>query len=291
MKQKLFSSLLLFFILGNIFLFAQFPAPLSSGNYWIWEDENGVRRKTTILDTTVIINDKPYFMYQTDEEFTDTFRYLRFDSKDSLYYVFSKIDTYPNTESPYYKVGWEIGDTIEYYPENAPGEYLSWVESTYETNVFGTKMTVREIRSDYKGLLTQTSLWADEIGRLYEDTEGYIYYVLKGCVINGKVYGDTNYVTSVEEDDVTEMKYELYQNYPNPFNPTTNIEYSVPSTEYVSLKVFDILGREVAALVNEQKSAGNYKVNFNASNLSSGVYIYRLQVNDFVTSKKMMLIK
>ncbi|MAT59345.1 MAG: hypothetical protein CMF23_15340 [Ignavibacteriae bacterium] len=152
-------------------------------------------------------------------------------------------------------------------------------------------MTVREIRSDYKGLLTQTSLWADEIGRLYEDTEGYIYYVLKGCVINGKVYGDTNYVTSVEEDDVTEMKYELYQNYPNPFNPTTNIEYSVPSTEYVSLKVFDILGREVAALVNEQKSAGNYKVNFNASNLSSGVYIYRLQVNDFVTSKKMMLIK
>ena len=175
MKQKYFSTLLLFIILGNVFLLAQ-QAPLSSGNYWIWEDENGVRRKTTILDTTVIINDKPYFMYQTDEEFTDTFRYLRFDSKDSLYYVFSKIDTYPNTESPYYKVGWEIGDTIEYYPENAPGEYLSWVESTYETNVFGTKMTVREIRSDYKGLLTQTSLWADEIGRLYEDTEGYIYY-------------------------------------------------------------------------------------------------------------------
>ena len=291
MKQKLFSSLLLFFILGNIFLFAQFPAPLSSGNYWIWEDENGVRRKTTILDTTVIINDKPYFMYEWDENMVSLFSFLRFSEHDSTYYIYSKNGIYPNTEAPYYKVGWEVGDTIDSYPDQAPGEYLGWVERTYETNVFGTKMTVREITMDYIGILTSTSIWTDEIGMLYRDIDGWVTDVLKGCVINGKVYGDTNYVTSVREDDVMEMKYELYQNYPNPFNPTTNIEYSVPSTEYVSLKVFDILGREVAALVNEQKSAGNYKVNFNASNLSSGVYIYRLQVNDFVTSKKMMLIK
>ena len=106
----------------------------------------------------------------------------------------------------------------------------------------------------------------------------------------GKVYGDTNYVTSVNEDDVTEMKYELYQNYPNPFKPTTSIEYRVTSNEYVSLKVFDILGKEVATLVNERQSAGSYKVNFNARSLSSGIYLYQLKSGNHVSSKKLLLI-
>jgi len=116
MKQKYFSTLLLFIILGNVFLLAQ-QAPLSSGNYWIWEDENGVRRKTTILDTTVIINDKPYFMYEWDENMVSLFSFLRFSEHDSTYYIYSKNGIYPNTEAPYYKVGWEVGDTIDSYPD------------------------------------------------------------------------------------------------------------------------------------------------------------------------------
>lgn len=90
----------------------------------------------------------------------------------------------------------------------------------------------------------------------------------------------------------TETKsYQIFQNYPNPFNPSTVILYSVKDAGLVSLKVFDILGREVALLVNDIKEAGNHSVEFNASNLPSGVYIYNLQVNGYTNSKKMLLLK
>ena len=85
--------------------------------------------------------------------------------------------------------------------------------------------------------------------------------------------------------------FELNQNYPNPFNPTTVINYSVPNTNMVTIKVFDQLGKQVATLVNEEKPAGNYSVNFNASKLSSGVYYYRMKAGSFVETKKLVLMK
>jgi Secretion system C-terminal sorting domain len=85
--------------------------------------------------------------------------------------------------------------------------------------------------------------------------------------------------------------YSLSQNYPNPFNPTTNIKYSITKESQVTLKVFDILGREVESLVNQKQAAGSYEVYFNASKLSSGIYIYRITAGDFVQSMKMILIK
>jgi hypothetical protein len=86
-------------------------------------------------------------------------------------------------------------------------------------------------------------------------------------------------------------KYTLGQNYPNPFNPTTNIKFAIPKNGLVTLKIYDILGREVTTLVNEVKTAGSYLVDFNASTLSSGIYFYRLESNGFRETKKMMLIK
>jgi hypothetical protein len=85
--------------------------------------------------------------------------------------------------------------------------------------------------------------------------------------------------------------YALSQNYPNPFNPTTKINFAIPKQGLVTLKVYDVLGREVANLVNEVKTAGNYIVDFDASNLSSGVYFYSIKVNGFTDVKRMMLIK
>jgi hypothetical protein len=98
-------------------------------------------------------------------------------------------------------------------------------------------------------------------------------------------------LTSVENLNQLPTSYSLSQNYPNPFNPTTNIKYSLLKESQVSLKVFDILGREVENLINTKQVAGTYQVNFNASKLASGVYIYRLIAGDFVRSMKMMLIK
>ena len=85
--------------------------------------------------------------------------------------------------------------------------------------------------------------------------------------------------------------YELSQNYPNPFNPTTNINYQIKEKGFVSLKIFDMLGKEVANLVNETQDEGQYSVLFDASNLPSGVYVYSLRVNDFVQNNKMTLLK
>lgn len=85
--------------------------------------------------------------------------------------------------------------------------------------------------------------------------------------------------------------YQLSQNFPNPFNPTTDIKFEIPNNEFVTLKVYDKLGREVQTLVNEFKQAGSYKVSFNATSLSSGIYFYKIQSGSFSETKKMMLIK
>ncbi len=102
-------------------------------------------------------------------------------------------------------------------------------------------------------------------------------------------FGDT--ITSVPCETQLPQNFSLSQNYPNPFNPTTVIRYQVSGMSHVTLGVYDVLGQEVAMLVNEEKFPGSYEVNFNASNLSSGVYFYTLRAGNFVETKKMLLIK
>ncbi len=86
-------------------------------------------------------------------------------------------------------------------------------------------------------------------------------------------------------------EFKLEQNYPNPFNPSTVISYQLPVVSNITLKVYDILGSEVITLVNEQQEPGYYEVQFNAANIASGMYVYRLQAGDFISVKKMLLIK
>jgi len=119
---------------------------------------------------------------------------------------------------------------------------------------------------------------------------------------NGRVTRDGWYVddigvliftipTSSEDDVVTVTKFNLEQNYPNPFNPSTNIKYAISNKQFVSLKVYDVLGNDVAILVSEQKPAGIYEIEFDASELSSGIYYYRLVAGSFIDTKKMILLK
>ncbi len=110
--------------------------------------------------------------------------------------------------------------------------------------------------------------------------------------------GTFSYSNIIEIDLSLPQTFSLKQNYPNPFNPSTTIKYSIPSvisTEErnldIALIIYDVLGREVATLVNENKPAGNYTINFNASELTSGVYFYRIQAGDYVETKKMILLK
>ena len=92
-------------------------------------------------------------------------------------------------------------------------------------------------------------------------------------------------------DNNIPVKYDLLQNYPNPFNPTTNLEFGISELGFVTLKVYDILGKEVKTLVNEIKPAGTYIVVFDGSNLASGVYFYRIEAGEFREIKRMILLK
>jgi hypothetical protein len=94
-----------------------------------------------------------------------------------------------------------------------------------------------------------------------------------------------------DENYILPDKYMLYQSFPNPFNPTATIKYSVPISDIVNMKVYDILGKEVATIINEYKTAGTYSVEFNGSKFASGVYFYRLQAGDYVQTRKMILLK
>ena len=119
------------------------------------------------------------------------------------------------------------------------------------------------------------------------DVPGNYKYRLKQIDTDGKFA----YSPIAETEVFGADNYSLYENYPNPFNPTTTIEYYVPVDTKVTLKILDILGREVTTLVNEEVTAGKHKVIFDASSLSSGIYIYQLRTNDKIITRKMMLLK
>jgi hypothetical protein len=95
----------------------------------------------------------------------------------------------------------------------------------------------------------------------------------------------------VEKTDMMPKTYSLEQNYPNPFNPTTVINFSIPKEGNVKLAIYDALGREVEMLVDKKMDAGNYNADWNAANYAAGIYFYTIQVNNFVSTKKMVLLK
>ncbi len=104
--------------------------------------------------------------------------------------------------------------------------------------------------------------------------------------------GGGNYVTRIDNfNEYYSKKFSLHQNYPNPFNPKTKINYQLAITNYVKLKVYNVLGKEVATLVNQKQNAGSYSVEFNGTNYPSGIYYYKLESGNFSEVRKMILLK
>ena len=116
------------------------------------------------------------------------------------------------------------------------------------------------------------------------------FFTQKGLSINDSLRISGNLV-NILTGEMNLSTYQLIQNYPNPFNPTTTISYNLPKSGLVNLVIYDVLGKEIKRLVSEYKQAGSYKINFDASALASGVYFYSLRANDFVSTKKMLLLK
>ncbi|MCB9205949.1 MAG: T9SS type A sorting domain-containing protein [Ignavibacteriales bacterium] len=146
---------------------------------------------------------------------------------------------------------------------------------------------------------TESDLLANTIDVMYLDntvTSGTQYfYVVSASDFSGNMSGFSNEInailTGVNMESGIPTEYALNQNYPNPFNPSTAIKFSLPEVTNVKLTIFDVTGREITTLVNKEMNAGFYSVNWNAVNISSGIYIYKLETNSFVDVKKMILLK
>jgi photosystem II stability/assembly factor-like uncharacterized protein len=140
------------------------------------------------------------------------------------------------------------------------------------------------------------SSWDSVLTGMYNQLVLCLSFNQSGYLYAGTYYGGL-YRTTLSTIGISAIsteipdQYKLYQNYPNPFNPVTNINFAVPKNIWVTLKVYDILGREAAVLINENMTAGSYTVDYNASALPSGVYFYKITSGDFTDTRKMMLIK
>jgi hypothetical protein len=170
------------------------------------------------------------------------------------------------------------------------------IDTGYARCIYDDSLYVFGVKRRVKGTLIFDAsyyynfFWlAEGIGLIrnqYDDGSGLDINYTK---VNGVEYGGLFSV----DDEISHVLSEfiLYQNYPNPFNPITKISWQSPVGGWQTLKVYDILGREISTLVNENRPAGNYVIEFNISNLPSGVYFYKLQTGDFVETKKMLLLK
>jgi hypothetical protein len=168
---------------------------------------------------------------------------------------------------------------------------LSWTTAT-ETNNQGFQVERMSANGTYEqvGYVAGFGTTTEPKAYSFVDTEleeGNYTYRLKQIDFDGTY----TYSSEVSVEVELPLEYTLEQNYPNPFNPTTTINYAIAEDGFVKLAVYNMLGEEVATIVNNIQKAGRYEVNFNASGLSSGVYIYRIETTNFTSSKKLMLMK
>lgn len=170
---------------------------------------------------------------------------------------------------------------------NTPGERDGRIAFWLDGELIADWLNIR--------LRDTTDLKVDRVSidlHVKNNTQGVAKKFYDNVVIATSYIGPMQTTTDVNDvADQIPSEFILYRNYPNPFNPTTTLSFDIGQSSFVSFKVYDVLGNEVAMLVNEEKSAGNYKVEFEASSLSSGIYFYQLKAGTFISTKSMILIK
>ena len=205
-----------------------------------------------------------------------------FENEDTLYYKGVITRTLDGGET------WEVTDTLEKMGWGQDFEFLLGDPSkVWFSNGSGLYHSSDTGRTWEKYNDNNLPLNASDI--VFIDHQNG--FAVGGIGVILKTNNGGGLITKVEDVNSAPINFSLMQNYPNPFNPATKISFSIPELADVQLKIFDVLGREVSLLINEEKPAGNYEVEFNASKLASGIYFYRLKSGKFIDTKKMTLIR
>jgi hypothetical protein len=272
-------------------LTAQDYYPLEIGNRWDYEvwfsNENNFKTISNysieVISDSMFSNGKTYYVL-SDYDLTGG-RYVRADN-DFVYYY----DEDATEEDTIYHLNAQVGDFWEVW--FGPTAYIS-VEEIDTTELFTFSSRVMKFRLD--GLILKYVNLSDLFGPSYFHFPGEppgtsnIFKFLVGGILSGVEFGEP--LSAGHTTDSKLSSFTLSQNYPNPFNPSTSIQYSVSRRQFVSLRVYDVLGNEIATLVNEEKPSGIYEVEWNAGGFTSGIYFYQLQTEGYVETKKTLLLK
>jgi hypothetical protein len=301
MKKFNLAYFILLFVLFKQLAIAQYylynPVPIKPGNVWVYRDWYDYKTRLEILDFIKVINNKKYYLtkYTHYDGWIDTNKFVRVDEND-FYYLYSLFPRFLDTlEFPYYKKNVQPGYSWSHLdPIFKMDTLYHYVLDTIYTNfdTLTVKVKVVYFTAGPGSLLHNHELWSEEYGLIFASRpdEGGGPHWLIACRINGRIIGDSALVTSIDRTEIP-SSYSLFQNYPNPFNNQTTIRYDLPKRCFVSVKVYDLLGRVISILVDEEKLEGKYTINFNSNNLPSGIYFYELKTNEFLERKKMILIK
>jgi Secretion system C-terminal sorting domain len=173
-----------------------------------------------------------------------------------------------------------------------PSSSFSRCTDTNTVNIFGSSFKVKKFNDTGRGNLTVFAMGIGITNWGFAELNTLCVDTLKGCVIGGVLYGDTSTLVGITQisSEVPE-EYSLSQNYPNPFNPMSKLKFQMPKSGFAVLKVFDVLGKEIQVLVNQELSPGTYVVDFDGSNLPSGIYYYKFEAEGFTQTRKMVLVK
>ena len=294
--MKFIMTVILFIIITFGFTVAQVVtavAPLKPGNKWVYnlylvgDYTRAYPHQFEVTDSTKLIKNITFYAVNIRDTgfpvYTGYFGkipdqlFARYDIEisDSLY--------------TYFKINPEMGDTWEQQWKNGITLYNTIID-TFTAKVFNKNTLIYEIdRRDISLIYGSREYWTKEYGMLngiYEQAED----ILKGCVIDGVLYGDTT-VTGTEEVKEFPNKFILYQNYPNPFNPYTIISWELVTGSNVRLEIYNILGEKIKTLTDEYHNPGKYNITLNAEELPSAIYFYRLITEDFSQTKKMIYLK
>ena len=282
-------SIIFIFITTNVR--AQDYYPLEIGNRWDYEvwSSNDNNFKTISNYSIEVISDSMFsngiaYYVLSDYDLSGG-RYVRADSDFVYYYDEDALE-----EDTIYHLNAQIGDFWEVW--FGPTSYIS-VEEIDTTELFTFTSRVMKFRLD--GLILKYVNLSDLFGPSYFHFPGEppgtsnTFKFLVGGILSGVEFGEP--LSAGHATDSKLSSFTLSQNYPNPFNPTTTINYQIPELSFVTIKVYDVLGNEIAELVNEEKAKGTYAIDFNAAGLPSGIYFYRLTTGGYSATKKMILIK